>query len=237
MIRSILAALIVAFSFVVWPSGTVLGHEPLSIREAAELLSSSVVEMTIGGNKTCSASKIGPKTFLTAAHCVRSLWGNYRLEHGFSYQFVKSILITVSKKDDRSRHEDWAILNTTYENDELTALELGCAEDIYLGMPVAYAGYPGPVDFAFGAGYVTSLKKLRKRNQNADFVIDVAAAPGASGSPIISLDTGHIVGILIEGVSEARRGDFMAGIESIRSLGACQDNVVVTTKPVEPTPF
>ena len=220
MIRSLLAALAVVFTLV-WPSGVQAG-EPLSIREAAELLSLSVVEMTTGGAQNCTASKIGPATFLTAAHCARALKDNYRVEHGSAYQYIKSITITVSEKDYK-RAEDWAVLHATTVNEDLKTLSLGCSEDIYLGMPVAYAGFPGPVDFAFGAGRVASIKKTRYSDNDADFAIDVQAAPGASGSPIISLDTGNIIGVLTEGIYARRAGAFLIGVESVKSLDLCED--------------
>lgn len=199
---------------------------PLTIRESAVLLSSSVVRLSrsFGGSynysSICTASKIGKMAFLTARHCVSNLSANYRVEKDFEYQYVKTLIVTVSSKR-RNRKEDWAILKMTSENTKLWSLKIGCTEDIYLGMPVAYAGYPEPIDFAFSSGQVTSINPSNARNANADFTVDLAAAPGASGSPVISLDTGNIIGILTEGVYSRRIGAFMVGIESIRNIDLC----------------
>lgn len=227
MIRIRLVLLAIACTFGIWLAIAAVtltparAGEPLTTRQAAELLTASVVEMTTGGAQNCTASKIGPATFLTAAHCARALRDNYRVEHGYAYQYIKSITITVSEKD-YQRTEDWAVLHATTVNEDLKTLSLGCTEDIYLGMPVAYAGFPGPVDFAFGVGHVASTKKMRNSNNGADFAIDVQAAPGASGSPIISLDTGSIIGVLVEGIYAQRAGAFLVGVESIRSLDLCE---------------
>lgn len=212
-------------------------YGPMTPADAAKLLVSSVVEMSIGSRGVCTASKIGPSTFLTAAHCARRLSDNFRLNHGWDYQYIKEITIAVSGKPDGSRKEDWAILHTTFENKELKSLQIGCNEKVYLGMPVAYAGYPGPVDFAFGLGYVTSVNKITKSGSNADFLIDVQAAAGASGSPVISLDTGRIIGILTEGIRTPARGFFLVGIESIRSLNLCDGKADKVARPALNSPF
>jgi V8-like Glu-specific endopeptidase len=104
-------------------------------------------------------------------------------------------------------------------------------------MPIAYAGYPGPSDFTFATGYVTSVKKLRTGINKLDFTIDVHAAPGSSGSPIISLDTGLIIGVLIEGVYAPRVGAFMVGVESVRSLDLCEGRFDSEHKPARASPF
>jgi V8-like Glu-specific endopeptidase len=208
--------------------------------DAAKLLTGSVVQMSVGNRGICTASKISPSTFLTAAHCARSLSDDFRLIHNidtWSYQFIKSITITVAEKEDGKRKEDWAILHTETENKDLAALQIGCNEKVYLGMPVAYAGYSNPVDFAFSVGYVASVNKITKSGSNSDFLIDVQASAGASGSPIISLDTGRIIGILIEGIRTPQRGFFLVGIESIRSLSLCDGKTPKAERRVLNSPF
>ncbi len=210
------------------------------VTRAAELLSASVVRMTVGGSNLCSASKIGPATFLTAAHCARGLRDNYRIERSGSrwgYQFIKSITITVSEKKNGRRSEDWAVLHASTEDEEITALELACSEEIYLGMPVAYAGFPAEVDFAFGIGYVASVNRVDNSGRNdADFVVDLQAAPGASGSPVISLVSGKIIGILTEGVFSGRV-PFLVGIESIKGLDLCDGKTDPETTDAAANPF
>jgi len=218
-----IAAMLVALGLSITP----VTAEPLTNREAAEKLSASVVKLTRGWNFTfCTASKIGPSTFLSAGHCASGVNDDTKIinEQGDSSttQWVKSVTVTTQgKKDDRS--EDWMILHATTEEKSLTTLMLGCEDEIYLGMPVAYAGYPAPVDFAFSVGHVLSMNKVTSSYNNLDFVVDVQAAPGASGSPIVNMDTGNIIGVLTEGVMSRRTGVFGVGVEHIAGLDLCDD--------------
>lgn len=201
-------------------------YAQMSPKEAAKHLEKSVVALKrTWSDPFCTGFKIDTKVFLTAAHCARSINSDTRLtsKHSEKYQFIRSVLRTTQEKKYGDRVEDWAIMNTVEENDELSALVLACDEEIYLGMPVAYAGYPAPMDFAFGIGTVMSVNKVNSRSNDLDFVVDLQAAPGASGSPIISLDTGHVIGILTEGVYASRAGAFGVGIEGISNLDICED--------------
>ncbi len=203
-------------------------HAQMNPKEAASLLEKSVVALQkTWSDPFCTGFKIERKVFLTAGHCTQTVDSNTRLTSKYSdkYQFIRSVLIATQEKRSGDREEDWAILNTVDENEELSPLVLGCDEKVYLGMPVAYAGYPSPMDFAFGIGTVMSLNKVSDKRHDLDFVVDVQAAPGASGSPIISLDTGHVIGILTEGVSAFRAGAFGIGIEHIANLDICEDSL------------
>ncbi len=195
----------------------------LSPREAGKLLASSVVRLESGSATFCTAFKIGVKKFLTARHCSQGVDSNTKIVHGSFSQFIRSALVTLQEKPSGSRKEDWMILNATYVNPDTETLTLGCDDDLYLGMPVAYGGYPRPLNFTVGFGRVISLEKADNYKNNLDFVIDVHGAPGASGSPVINLDTGNVIGILIEGVSETRAGAYAIGIESITNLDICED--------------
>ncbi len=201
-------------------------HAEMTPKEAAVHLEKSVVALKKSwGDPFCTGFKIDVKTYLTANHCARSIDSNTRLVSNFSndYLYVRSVIRTTQEKNSGNRDEDWAILNTSTENEELSSLVLGCDEEVYLGMPIAYAGYPAPMDFAFGIGTVMSLNKVSNSRNDLDFIVDVQAAPGASGSPIISLDTGNVIGVLTEGVSSSRRGAFGVGIEHIANLDICED--------------
>ena len=194
------------------------GVRALTPGEMAIKLDQSVAELNVRGGH-CTTTKIGAKMWLTARHCIRD---GLKIETEQGYLYPRSVLIAMQDKSG-SRTEDWAIINTSTEEKGVPALQLGCNDTVYPGMSVAYLGYPAAADRAFLLGYVSTLNKLRNNGRNdADFVVDLPAAGGASGSAIVSMDTGNIIGILVEGVA-GRSGFFLAAAESIKNLDWCED--------------
>jgi len=200
---------------------------PLTTKQAGDTLSGSVVEFLSGSRRVCTAFKISSRQFMTAKHCVTQVNREYKIDFNNRMSFVRSILVSGVDK------EDWAVANVATSNDKIKSLSLGCNDELYLGMPVAYAGYPSPLELTMGLGAVTSVTPVKPSRSNADFMIDVAAAPGASGSPVISLDTGNVIGILTEGIRNRKTGFFMVGIESIKSTAQCDDVVKPEVAPPE----
>lgn len=199
---------------------------PFSPKHIAEVLSNSVVAVIYKSGIMCSASKIGPHTFLTARHCVEA-GETLRLSGGRTLH-IQSVLIAQQEKPRigtvSGRHEDWAVLNTVEDDDAVASLQLACGETPYLGQELAYAGYPDPTQFSIGFGRITTVQPMNNGANGADYGMDVHAAPGASGSPILSLDTGKVIGILTEGISNSRVGAFMVGFESVAGMDACDPN-------------
>jgi len=191
--------------------------------EAAALLSPSVFSFGTTRGTFCTATKIAPKQYLSALHCAQDLATNWRLESvDGEYAFIRSVLASVGEKTGGGKHrEDWAILMATSENDA-PSLPLGCGDPHYVGEPVAYMGFPESLERAFGVGYISTMQPGERNN--ADIFVDLPVAPGASGSAIISLDNGHILGVLTEGVLSRRTREFyMVGVESIESVDQCED--------------
>jgi S1-C subfamily serine protease len=228
----------IAFILGMFLANVAFGAELTPVEQAAATLQKSVVAIRMPGStvNNCSAAKIGEGKYLTALHCV---------EEGETIQLpsgrilhVKSTLIGGQKKaggtgTDHDRFEDWAVLNTVETDDGLTALTLGCQLQPTLGQEVAYAGYPYPTQFSFGTGRVTSTKPTLDERSNVDFALDVHAAPGASGSAVIDLTTGEVVGVLTEGVL-SRFGAFMIGIEAITNTDMCEGQPVTAAKKETP---
>jgi hypothetical protein len=195
----------------------------LTTSEAARLLNPSVFSFGTTSGSFCTATKIGPTQYLTALHCAKSLDMSWRLESSTGeYVFVRSVLASVSEKSGGGKwREDWAILNGTSLN-KAPSLPLGCGDTLHVGEPVAYLGFPEGLTRAFGKGYISTLEEGSRNN--ADFFIDLPVAPGASGSAVISLETGHIIGVLTEGVLTRRTTEFyMTGVESIEHVDTCKD--------------
>ena len=186
----------------------------------ARLLDGSVGLLQVGGGP-CTATKIGDSMWLTAGHCAST---SAKIETANTYLYPRSMTIATQDKTEGARKEDWAIINTAGEDEQVPALPLGCNDAVYPGLPVAYLGYPAGADWAVIMGFVSTMRKVRGGRNNADWVLDLPVAGGASGSAIVSMETGNIIAVLTEGVYSQRTGFFMAAAESVRNLDWCEDD-------------
>lgn len=205
----------------------------IDVPEAVSLLENSVVAIVKNSQSVCTASKIGPSQFLTAKHCITN--GSTLVMRSGRVLHVKSVLIAMQAKEG-NRQEDWAVINIVETDDGLSPLNLSCSENPYLGQAVIYGGYPHPTQYAVGLGHITTTKPVLGGRNQLDYGMDVHASPGASGSPVLSIDTGQVIGILTEGIINERTGVFMVGFESIKGLDLCDAvYAAVNSKPVSPT--
>lgn len=192
--------------------------------EMAALLNPSVFAFGVTGrsHSFCTATKIAPRQYLTAKHCAVSADVDFRLESSTGeYAFIRSVVVAASEKRGEGKvEEDWAILNATSDN-AAPALPLGCGDTHRVGEPVSYMGFPEGLERAFGMGYISTMKGYVN---NSDIFVDLPAAPGASGSAVVSAETGHIIGVLTEGVYNTRTREFyMIGLENIEHVDQCED--------------
>lgn len=208
------AALLVAFL-------TPAQADVVSPPDAALILQQSTVRMEVGRDAFCTATKVAPKTFLTARHCTDSLREfDLRFEPEFDVAFPKWVTLPIGTKAPGNRKYDWALIETHTDMEHVAAAQYSCHETPYLGMPVATFGYSSKTQPSFSVGYVASLKPGTRPNQY-DFALDIQVAPGASGSAIISLDSGDIVGVLTEGISEQRAGVYLIGAQLVSQTALC----------------
>lgn len=188
--------------------------------EAAAHLDKSAV--SVAGY--CSGTMIGPREYLTAKHCLSQ---GIKIEYEFSTLWPKSIEVPLQEKEGPGgRSEDWAIVRVTDDAPEgLSEATLGCTEEIYVGMPVATMGYPTEHDRIYLEGYVSGLKPVSggRGSWNLDFTVDMRVGSGSSGGGLISLDTGDLVGVVIERTFDGIRGQLQTGIESVKNLDICEN--------------
>jgi hypothetical protein len=197
--------------------------DPLSIKEAFTSLDESVLKMEHRGDKVCSASKIGPRSFLTARHCVVDLAAimpnkerTVRLQRSKTWLTVLPASVEVGML----KGEDWAVFHTYSDTPDIPMLQLGCGEEVELGDRMVTAGYPTIFNKVIVTGLVASVEEIDhylKDEVGSEFWVDFPSGGGASGSPVISLKTGKITGILVEGV----RTPALTGIESVDVLSIC----------------
>lgn len=174
----------------------------------------SVARLQWDGDNTCTVSKIAAKTFLTASHCVKGTL--YKPVFTVSYQGTdewpesrKITSITVGTEE----FDDWAVLKTDVDLPDMDALPVNCAYEPEVGDLVTTVGYPAVMGKSFHRGYVSSLEETSQGKNVANFYLDIKAAPGASGSPI--LKDGAVVGILSLGIVPNRFGLLATGIHSV----------------------
>jgi V8-like Glu-specific endopeptidase len=231
--KKLLAAIALAVGFLSTPA-----MAEVSIKEAVAILQDSVVPLKSGTQRFCTAFKVGPKQFLTADHCTRNFSDNVKVEHKYVYQFISTVTKPIVKRDKDTKF-DWASFTTTTENTNLSALQLGCNEEIYIGMPVASMGFPatlgrGGLSPAFVTGYVSSVSSPISQHHNSDVAVDMPGAPGASGSPVLSLDTGLVIGVFIELVTGSRDGGIMMGFQSLKNTFVCEKQPVIKSEANSP---
>ncbi len=189
----------------------------LSPRMAVGVLTPSLVHVVRNGRDICTAFKVAPATYLTARHCTTKDVSRDLLRVGSRYRFVEQYITPDDPKD------DWAVIKTGYNNPRLLALGVGCNEEVYLGMPVAYAGYPEPLGLTMVMGHIILIEPTPKiPSRNSEYVMDNTTNKGASGSPVISLRTGNVIGILIQLIGTRSFPRYATGIKSIKSTLLCR---------------
>lgn len=189
-----------------------------------DMLYNATAELLVNGKRTCSVSQISHDEFLTAKHCVRDLGENHHfriVRNNNTGEEVKFIQTSMTHR------EDWAILKTTTlsrkEGDRDYPLEVSCDYELKLGNKVAYAGYPaGSEHKVLGLGYISSLRGTKFKEASADFLVDIPANRGASGSPIIDVESGKIIGVLVEALNGIGNAPYLIGVQDIKESILCQ---------------
>ena len=215
--------------------------EPFTNKQAYDLLYSSVAKLRQNGKDACTAFKIGPKRYMTASHCV----GGFPLsapilsifiEEGYVIEQVRSFVISNQKKKG-GKLEDWAVLNLVDDTDQI-ALILSCTHKVSPSEGVATYGYPGMSHPQFSTGMVTGMGP-HTSGHGSEIIVNLHVDGGASGSPVISLKTGGVIGVLTEGIP-GRFGQIGTGLERITGVDECEDVMNYQNwleENADPTPF
>jgi V8-like Glu-specific endopeptidase len=172
----------------------------------------------------CTVSKVGEKKFLTAGHCViDSSSMLYSVKFNGKSTAVSHYTVGVKERPGTQGNrfvdtEDWAILYTE-EDVNVGTLTLDCKAKPYVGEKIYTIGFPYPANKSYFEGYISSQEPLRIVG-GGTYWADITAAPGSSGSAIISRDTNQITGILVTGVS-SRFGPLLTGVQTVNVAGIC----------------
>mgnify|MGYP003388558877 FL=1 len=188
-------------AFMLWGAAagvTYIKHTgPMSPAAAYQHLEGSVVEYTnIPGETMCTATMINVNTYLTAAHCGAGNGRRYIVTAG------GDAVLAVSLEADEDG-ADWAIIRTDEDPAGVVPMPVAVDFEPAIGEPVAYLGYPYPTEQFYSEGIIVSLNALRIPS-DLFAITSLHGGPGASGSAIISLRTGEIIGVLSMGLVNIR---------------------------------
>lgn len=197
--------------------------QPLTQREACAQFSDAVVRIEAGGRSRGTGFIVSPDGFvLTASHVIRDESGEYfsaiaiKLPSG-NFEFATPVIpLTLDNAE-----QDFALLKVNKAT-KLPFLSLGSVEDVVVGADATIIGYPFSAitvqersvsnKFCLSAAFAAKdLATVTVQGTNKtprgsvpfkrDVKVDVVyfqgpSVKGISGSPIISRDTGRVVGIV-----------------------------------------
>jgi len=201
----------------------------LTAEMAAQVLQPSIAKLKRSGSFICTAWKFGSVEWATAWHCLAMTGKEYTVHTqkpdentGGLRLKVKSILIPVEKGEKKNNYEDWGVMRVDQTTPDIPALAVDCKYDVVLGESVAYMGFPqsGREQLEmFSTGIVTNIKPGKTKPWH--FAADLVGGPGASGSPVIALKTGDVIGFLTRGIG-SRMGLMSVGMESVAGMDYCE---------------
>ncbi len=153
----------------------------------------------------CSGFLVGPKTLVTAGHCIKNIndCKNFRWVFDYATTVKDQTRITVTPKKVYSckkvisQHyddiEDYAVIELDREVKDRTPLAFRKTGSITPGTPVMVIGHPSglPTKIADGANVRTLDSHW--------FTANLDTFAGNSGSAVINTITGEVEGILVRG--------------------------------------
>lgn len=225
-----LISAIVALNLLAWPiDGDVHAEDPIVPMTPSQMalkLEPSIGQLKRNNKFTCTTWKMGTKTWATAKHCVKAISSIYTIVTDEGTIQVKSVLTSMEKNPyPKDYWEDWAVLYVEREFEDIPALNIGCLDVVTMGMPIGYLGYPGELSQKdpikhFATGYVSSVGKSLVKGAY-HFMGAFESGPGASGSPIISAETGNVIGFLTRGIWNNQNNLMGVGSESVVAMDYC----------------
>lgn len=221
--RESIAAMLRVLTFVTVMTSLTANAQGLSQQQACEKFSNSIVSIDAGGISRGTGFIVSPDGFmLTASHVVRDDSGTYysaievTLPTGEHLQAIPALPLSIDNVG-----KDYALLKIT-ANHPLSFLQLGNTSEVNIGADATIIGFPFSAisangnfvstKFCLAATFaavsyevnpVGGTRKVGNRMVpfNDDVHVDVIyfqgpSVKGISGSPIISRDTAHVVGIV-----------------------------------------
>ncbi len=211
--------------------GITLGVAPNAVAEmtkveAANMLQPSIGKLYRGSSYNCTAWKLYPKVWVTGKHCVGFTGSEFKIETNNKTMsktlFARSVTMPLEKSVKKNHKEDWATILVSEETPDIPTLNLCCSFKVTVGEIVAYMGFPvegGKATQLFSVGAVSSVNLFRSTPYH--YAVDFQGGGGSSGSPVITLKTGEVVGFVTKGVVGSA-GLIAVGIESVKGMDICE---------------
>ena len=227
LLMSLMSVLTVFLLFAVYSVGSTVNNHVKTYDSKAlhDIMLESVVELQGNNTTLCTATQIGNTAFLSAGHC----FGMANPTHVRKGEEVREIKSKHFKFEPGS---DWAVFYTDEPIEGNKNLPLACEEEVYVTMDIATLGHPAPFLYDYVEGKVTgnTLRPRRGRVPGSDHFSDVMTGRGASGSSVVSMNTGGIVGVLVEGFFNNLRTSFRMGFQEITPVCKYIDSKVVANE-------
>ncbi len=200
----------------------------------------------------CSGVLIGPDLILTAGHCVRTqedctsarwVLNFHRSKLSVPREDVYSCVEIMDRQEDDSG-TDYAVLRLDRVAPQYQSLNIELSPNaLSVGEPILVLGYPG------GRPLRSTTGTVRSTNDLGFFVGNPDTYGGNSGSPVFSLRSGKLVGVLVRGEADYEsdpsgclrslrcgendcRGEDSTRLSSVKFLTGGP----VTPGPIDPTP-
>lgn len=170
---------------------------------------------------TCSGFLVGPKTLVTAGHCMTTekdcennkwVFGFTTDSKEFNINQVYSCKKVVHQKNvyDKLEVSDYAVIELDRAVVNAKPLKTRKFGRINLGTPLVVLGHPlGLPMKATDGGVVSRMNDIERENplrslwlRNHYFTANLDAYSGNSGSPVFNANTGKVEGILVQGADD-----------------------------------
>ena len=175
----------------------------------------------------CSGFLVGPKTLVTAGHCVEDMndcsenkwvFGFHAGVSKLSQSQIYSCDKIISQKLDSSTNADFAVIELDREVVNSTPLTFRTEGKANVGDKITVMGHPSGLPMKVAAG-----ASVRSNSAEWFFVGNLDTFGGNSGSPVFNTSTGVVEGILVRGETDYTWSTDNNG-KSCRVVYRCKDD-------------
>ena len=198
----------------------------VSIKDSLNLCASEEFSDQINPGR-CSGFLVGPKTLVTAGHCVEDMndcsankwvFGFHPGVSQLSQSQIYSCKNIISQQLDSSTNADFAVIELDREVESSTPLTFRTEGKADVGDQITVMGHPSGLPMKVAAG-----ASIRSNSDDWFFVGNLDTFGGNSGSPVFNSSTGIVEGILVRGETDYTWSSDSNG-KACRVVYQCEDD-------------